>query len=306
MTIRHTSSRAAGQVYVPAVNWALCAAVAALVVGFGSSSHLAAAYGVAVTGTMAITTILFFYVVRERWRKPLWLVVAGAAVFVTIDLTLFSASLTKVPHGGWVAVTTGLAMLTILATWRQGHQIVIANRVREEGPLRAFVEEVRALRPPVHRAPRTAVFLHGDPDTTPLALRANVEHNHVLHQSVFIVSIRSLDVPRVDPAERVMVDDLGYRDDGITLVTAQFGYRDPHDLPRTLAQAAGHGAERKADLERASYFVSRITIVRTDAPGMRRWRKSLFILMWRNQADPTAYFDLPDERTVTMGSLIEL
>jgi KUP system potassium uptake protein len=306
LTVRHTSSRTAGQVYVPAVNWVLCAAVAALVVGFGSSSHLAAAYGVAVTGTMVITTILFFHVVRERWRKRLWLVVAGAAAFVTIDLTLFSASLTKVPHGGWVALTTGLAMLTILTTWRKGHQIVTANRVQEEGPLRVFVAEVRALRPPVHRAPRTAVFLHADPDTTPLALRANVEHNHVLHRSVFIVSIRSLDVPRVNPAERVIVDDLGYRDDGITLVTAQFGYREPHDLPRTLAQAAGRGAERKTELEQASYFVSRITIVRTDAPGMRRWRKSLFILLWRNQADPTAYFDLPDERTVTMGSLIEL
>ncbi len=133
MTIRHTSSRAPGRVYVPAVNWALCAAVAALVVGFGSSSALAAAYGIAVTGTMAITTILFFFVVRTRWRKPLWLVVAGAAAFVTIDLTLFSASLTKVPHGGWVPLTTGLAVLTILTTWRKGHEIVIANRVREEG-----------------------------------------------------------------------------------------------------------------------------------------------------------------------------
>jgi KUP system potassium uptake protein len=306
MTIRHTSSRAPGRVYVPAVNWALCAAVAALVVGFGSSSALAAAYGIAVTGTMAITTILFFFVVRTRWRQPVWLVVAGAAAFVTIDLTLFSASLTKVPHGGWVPLTTGLAVLTILTTWRKGHEIVIANRMREEGPLRTFVDEVRAIHPPVHRAPGTAVFLHADPDTTPLALRANVEHNHVLHQSVFIVSIRSVNVPRVDPAHRVVVDDLGYRDDGVTLLTAQFGYREPQDLPRTLARAVGQGAERASELERASYFVSRITVIPTDAPGMRRWRKWLFILMWRNQADATAYFKLPDERTVTMGSLIEL
>jgi KUP system potassium uptake protein len=306
MTIRHTSSRAPGRVYVPAVNWALCAAVAALIVGFGSSSALAAAYGIAVTGTMAITTILFFFVVRTRWSKPLWLVVAGAAAFVTIDLTLFSASLTKVPHGGWVPLTTGLAVLTILTTWRKGHAIVIANRTREEGPLRAFVDEVRAIRPPLDRAPGTAVFLHADPDTTPLALRANVEHNHVLHRSVFIVSIRSVDVPRVDPAHRVVIDDLGYRDDGVTLVTARFGYREPQDLPRTLAQAVGQGAERASEVERASYFVSRITVVPTGAPGMRRWRKSLFVLMWRNQADATAYFKLPDERTVTMGSLIEL
>jgi KUP system potassium uptake protein len=307
MTVRHTSSRAPGRVYVPAVNWALCAAVAALVVGFQSSSNLAAAYGIAVTGTMAITTILFFFVVRAGWRKPLWLVVAGAAAFLTIDLALFSASLTKVPHGGWVPLATGLAVLTILSTWRKGHEIVTANRTREEGPLRGFVEEVHALRPPVHRAPGTGVFLHADPETTPLALRANVEHNHVLHRSVLIVSIRSMDTPRVDPAERLAVDDLGYRDDGITLVTARLGYRDPHNLPRVLAAlAAADGAERGGDVEHASYFVSRITIVATDAPGMRRWRKALFIVMWRNQADPTAYFELPDERTVTMGSLIEL
>jgi KUP system potassium uptake protein len=306
LTIRHTSSRAPGRVYVPAVNWALCVAVAALVVGFGSSSHLAAAYGIAVTGTMAITTILFFFVVRTRWRKPLWLVVIGAAAFVTIDLTLFSASLTKVPHGGWVPLSTGLAMFTILTTWRKGHEIVIANRVREEGPLRVFVEEVRALRPPVHRAPGTAVFLHADPDTTPLALRANVEHNHVLHRTVFVVSIRSVNVPRVDPAHRVVIDDLGYRDDGITLVTAHFGYREPQDLPQTLAQAVGQRGERTTEVEGASYFVSRITVVPTNAPGMHRWRKSLFIVMWRLQADATAYFHLPDERTVTMGSLIEL
>jgi KUP system potassium uptake protein len=306
MSIRHTSSRAPGRVYVPAVNWALCVAVAALVVGFGSSSALASAYGIAVTGTMAITTILFFFVVRERWRKPLWLVVAGAAAFVTIDLTLFSASLTKVPHGGWVPLATGLAVFTILSTWRKGHDIVIANRVREEGPLRGFVEEVRAIKPPVHRAPGAAVFLHSDPDTTPVALRQNVEHNHVLHRSVFIVSIKSVNVPRVDPAHRVVTDDLGYRDDGITLVTAHFGYREPQDLPATLASAVGQGGERAARVERASYFVSRITVVVTDAPGMRRWRKSLFIVMWRNQADAAAYFKLPDERTVTMGALIEL
>jgi KUP system potassium uptake protein len=123
---------------------------------------------------------------------------------------------------------------------------------------------------------------------------------------VFIVSIRSVNAPRVDPAHRVVIDDLGYHDDGITLVTAHFGYREPQDLPRTLALAVGQGAGRAADVERASYFVSRITMVATDAPGMRRWRKSLFIVMWRNQTDATAYFQLPDERTVTMGSLIEL
>ena len=162
---------------------------------------------------------------------------------------------------------------------------MIANRAREEGPLRGFVEEVRAIEPPVHRAPGAAVFLHSDPDTTPLALRQNVEHNHVLHRRVFIVSIKSVNVPRVDPAHRLVIDDLGYRDDGLTLITAHFGYREPQDLPGTLDLVVEEGGERATDVERASYFVSRITVVVADAPGMRRWRRSLFIFMWRNQAD---------------------
>jgi KUP system potassium uptake protein len=305
LTIRHTSAQATGQVYAPAVNWALCAAVAALVLGFRSSAHLASAYGIAVTGTMAITTVLFLAVVRALWKKPLSFVLAGAAVFLTVDLALFSASLTKVVHGGWAPLAIGLAMYTILTTWHKGHEIVTRNRIAHEGPLRGFVEEVRVAQP-LYRVPGTGVFLSTERDTTPLALRASVEHTHVMHQSVVIVWIRTINIPHVDPAERLIVDDLGYRDDGITHLTARFGFLDPQHIPQTLALARQQGLERTSDIVQASYFLSRITIVATDAPVMRQRRKKLFIAMWRNQADPAEYFRVPDERTVTIGSLIEL
>jgi KUP system potassium uptake protein len=162
------------------------------------------------------------------------------------------------------------------------------------------------MEPPVYRAPGTAVFLNSNHDTTPLALRDNVDYNHVLHQSVIIVFMRTLNVPHVSLAERLVVDDLGYRDDGITHLTATFGYQDRRHVPDVLALAARPGLERAIDVERASYFLSRITIVPSSSPAMRAWRKKLFIAMSRNEADMTAYFGLPDERTVTMGSLIEL
>jgi KUP system potassium uptake protein len=307
LTIRHTSAREPGQVYAPAVNWLLCVAVAALVVGFGSSTRLAAAYGIAVTGTMAITTILFLVVVRTRWRRPMGVVVALAAVFLAVDLTLFSASLTKVPHGGWLPVCVAAVTFTILSTWHRGAEIAKHVRIREEGRLREFVDEVRAMDPPVYRAPGTAVFVGADRDTTPLALRANLEHNHTVHRSVVIVVMRTLNVPYVDPADRLDVDDLGYGDDGITYVLARCGFREPKNLPAIVAEAAAqHRLERSFDADRASFFVSRVTLVATPAPGMRRWRKRLFIALARNEGDPIGYLGLPDERTVTMGSVIEL
>jgi KUP system potassium uptake protein len=306
LNIRHTSARQAGRVYVPAVNWALCTAAVALVVGFQSSTHLASAYGIAVVGTMAITTALFFFVVHDLWHRPLWLVLTGAGVFLTIELTFFSATMTKVPSGGWVSVSVAVGVFTILSTWRKGYEIVTRNRNREEGPLSEFVEKVRAMKPPMHRAPGTAVFLHANPETTPLALRANLEHNHVVHRSVIILSLKTGTVPRVRAAERLVIDDLGYRDDGIIRVEASYGFLDRQNVPRTLASAARRGLERSVDVQGASYFLSRTTIVRSRARTMRPWRKRLFIVLWRNSVDPAVYFGLPEERTVTMGSSIEI
>jgi KUP system potassium uptake protein len=305
LTIRHTSREEVGQVYAPAINWGIFVAVVALVVGFGSSAALASAYGIAVTGTLAIDTLLFFVVVRLLWHKPLWLVLAGGALFLTVDLTFFSANLTKVLHGGWFPLSIALVVFVVLTTWQRGREIVTRNRTEEEGPLREFVEEVRAMEPPVYRAPRTGVFLNANIDTTPLALRANLEHTHTVHASVVIVSVQTLRVPHVAVAERVSVDDLGYQDDGITHITARYGFQDKIDVPRMLRMAAER-LECAIDVDNASYFLSRIAIVTTDAPGMSRWRKRLFVAIARNAANPVAYFGLPDHRTVVLSAHIDL
>jgi len=305
LTILHTSGREIGQVYVPAVNWGIFVAVVALVVGFGSAEHLASAYGIAVTGTLAIDTILFFFVVRVLWKKPLWMVAAGAAGFLAVDLAFFSANLPKVLHGGWFPLVIALLIFVVLTTWQQGRETVTRRRTEQEGPLREFVEHVHALDPPVHRAPRTGVFLNANIETTPLALRANVEHNNTMQRDVVIFSVQTMRVPHVPEDERISIDDLGYRDDGITHVLARFGFQDNIDVPRTLRMAADR-IEGDLDCDCASYYLSRITIVPTDADGMAMWRKKLFTVIARNAANPVPYFSLPDDRTVVIGQHIEL
>jgi KUP system potassium uptake protein len=306
LTIRHTSAREIGQVYVPAINWFLLAAVVGLVLGFGSSTSLASAYGIAVTGTITADTVLFLVVVRTLWRKPGWLVALGAAVFFTVDIAFLGANLTKVAHGGWFPLTIGTAVFAVLSTWKRGSAQVHAARIREEGSLRSFVTELRGMDPPVVRVAGTAVYLNARRETTPLALRAGVEHTHAMHEAVVIISIETTKAPYVPESERLIVDNLGYEDDGIVHLTARFGYQDMPDVPRLLALAAKAGLECEIDAEGAVYFLSQVTIVPTDAPGMAGWRKRLFVAMARNAASPVDYFRLPGERTVTLGSVIEL
>jgi len=307
LKILHTSEHEIGQVYSPAVNWTLFVAVVALVVGFGSSKNLASAYGIAVTGTLAIDTILFFVVARALWHKPRWLVALGIAVFLTIDLAFFSANLPKVLHGGWFPLTIALGVFTILTTWQHGRQIVTDNRSEEEGPLRPFVEEIHSMDPPVNRVPGTAVFLNRNIETVPLAMRANVEHNHALQEAAVVLAIQTARVPHVAKEDRLTVDDLGFSDDGITHLTACFGFQDDPNIPELLKLAAeDEDIECEIDVDDCSYFLSRITIVPTKAPGMRMWRKRLFTAISRNSTQPSEYFSLPDERTVVMGSHIEL
>jgi KUP system potassium uptake protein len=306
LNVRHTSQREIGQVYVPAVNWGLLAAVVVLVLGFGSSARLGSAYGVAVTGTFIITTALFLFVARSLWQWPAWKTSLAATILLPVEATFFTANLTKIVHGGWLPLVIAAAVSAVLLTWQRGRQIVTANRFAEEGPLRAFVDEIRDLSPPVIRVPGTAVFLNPSIETTPLAMRANVEHNYVLHESAVIISVESVGVPHVPESERVSIDDLGYTDDGIAHVTARFGFQDEPNIPETLRLAVAKGLECELDLEHATYLLSRITIQPTNAPGMRRWRKALFVTLARNAASPVEYFCLPAERTVTMGSTIEL
>jgi KUP system potassium uptake protein len=306
LRILHTSNEEVGQVFVPSINRGLMVIVAGLVIGFGSSAALASAYGIAVTGTLAIDTILFFVVVHKLWHKPLWMAIGGAAAFLFVDLSFLAANVSKVFHGGWFPLLIGLLAFTVLITWQRGREIVTRNRREQEGPLRAFVDELHGMDPPVNRVPGTAVFLNANLDTTPLAMRANVEHNKSLQESAVVLSIRTEPVPHIAPGERLVVDDLGFSDDGITHLTARFGFADEPDIPETLRLAKEAGLECEIDVDHASYFISRITIVRTDAPGMRRWRKKLFLGTAELASDPTDYFGLPIDRTIVMGSHVEV
>jgi KUP system potassium uptake protein len=306
LTVRHTSEHEVGQVYVPAVNWGLFIAVVGIVLGFRSSERLGSAYGVAVSGTFVITTVLFLTVARWRWRWPVWTVVLAAAVFLTAEVTFFAANLSKIHHGGWLPLVIGLGVFTVMTTWNRGREIVTANRTREEGLLQSFIEEIRAMDPPLVRVPGTAVFPSPSLNTTPLAMRATVEHINVLHSRAVIISAQSVNIPHVPRRERVTIDDLGYVDDNITHVTARFGFQDEPNIPDALRLAQAKGLECDLDLHGSTYFLSRINIKVTDAPGMSRWRKQLFVAVARNAASPVEYFGLPDERTITMGSQIPL
>jgi len=306
MAIRHTSHEEVGQVYAPAINWGLCVAVVALVLAFGSSASLASAYGVAVTGTFVLNTILFLAVARLLWRKPRWMIAVGAIAFLVVELALFAANLTKIPQGGWLPLAIALATFGILTTWEKGRGIVTEKRREEEGDLHAFVTKLHEMDPPVYRPAGTAIFLSPGIDTTPLAMRENVEHNHVLHESAIIVSIETMRVPYVAQDERLEIDDLGYGDDGISHIVARFGFQDEPNVPELLRLADKQGLERAIDIDGASYFLSRITIVAADGTEMSRWRKKLFLTLARNATDPVEYFALPVERVVTMGAQIPL
>jgi KUP system potassium uptake protein len=306
LRIAHTSEEQIGQIYVPWINWALLAAVLALVFTFKSAEALAYAFGMAVTGTITITTLLFFYVVRHQWGKPLWLVATGAGALLAVDVLFFAANLTKLPHGAWLPLLIGVAVFTVLTTWQQGRVVVTSRREDDEGPLRAFVDELHARKPPLPRVPGTAIFLNRGKDTAPLAMRANVEHNQVLHEHVLILSIETVPVPHVSPGERLSVDDLGYKDDQIVHVTARFGYMDAPDVPALLPMIREADIERPLDDSRISYFLSTIDLYRGTAPGMSRWRKSLFLATARLTADAAEYFQLPRDRTVIMGSRMEV
>ena len=306
LRISHTSEQTIGQIYVPWINWALMVSVVTLVLAFESSQALAFAYGVAVTGTITITTLLFFYIVRHQWRTPLWLVLTGGGAFLLFDVLFLAANLTKIAHGAWLPLLIGVAVFTVLTTWQRGRELVTVQRERAEGSLRGFVEELHRRRPQLQRVPGTAVFLNRNQLTAPLAMRANVEHNHILHEHVVILTIETLPLPHVPPADRLTIDDLGYADDGISHVGARFGYMDEPNVPGVLRLAAAAGLECPLEVDDASYFLSTIELRAGDTPGMTRWRKRLFVATSRITADAAEYFGLPRERTVIMGSRVVL
>jgi len=306
LRIKYTSEEVVGQIYIPFINWLLLVAVLTLVLTFRSSAALAYAYGTAVTGTITCTTLLFFYYARHQWRWPLWIVLAGGGFLLAIDLLFFASNLTKLTHGAWLPLLIGIITFTILITWQRGRELVTEQRIHDEGPLPAFIEQLHAMKPPLPRVPGTAVFLNRGKDTAPLALRANVEHNHVLHKHVLILTVETKPAPHVPAAERITVDDLGYKDDRITHVAARFGYMDPQNIPALLPLIREADIERPLENEELSYFLSRIEIVLGNTPGMSRWPKRLFIATSQITADAAELFQLPREQTLIVGSRIEL
>jgi KUP system potassium uptake protein len=307
LTIRQTSEREGGQIYLPAVNLLLFIGVMAIMLTFRSSAALTTAYGVSVTGALVVDTLLLLLVAKPLWKWKTWKLVLAAVVFGGLELTFLAGNLSKIIHGGWVPLLIALAVIILMTTWRRGRQLVQAERRRLEGPLDEFVEYVNAAKIP--RVEGIAIFPHPNKDTTPLALRANLDHNHVMHSRVIILSVITASVPHVSRKRAFTVDDLEYTDDGIEHITVKFGFADNQDIPRALRAAclAKVLDLDPADLDGASYFISRGGIRPTRrGKNMVAWRKRLFVAIAHNAADPAARFMLPAQQTVTMGSDVEI
>jgi KUP system potassium uptake protein len=306
LRIVHTAE-VEGQIYVPIINWLLCAGVVALVLVFRNSNKLSDIYGVAVTGTFILDTTLFVAVARSLWKTPKWRLLPMAGLFYVVEVSFFSANVTKVEHGAWLPLLIGVIVANVMLTWRKGRDLLTRNRTEEEGSLQEFLEGLCSADPPIVRLPGTAIFLNPNKQTTPLAMRAQVEHLHAFQETVVMVALDPIPIPHVEKEDRFAAERLGKGMFKIIYLTIRTGYRDRTNLPVALALARKQGMlPRNFDLEHASYFVSRMTIDQTDAPGMPRWRKRLFIAMARNSSSPIEHFGLPWDRTVTSGSQITL
>jgi KUP system potassium uptake protein len=297
--IVHTSPGEIGQIYIPSVNWALMVCTIGLVLGFGKSTNLAAAYGIAVTSTMVITTLLAFIVERKLWRWSFGLAAGVTAAFLCVDLAFFGANFVKVAHGGWFPLVVALVVYTFLATWKRGREILAVRLARTSLPLETFVADVGKRLPA--RVPGTAIFLNGDERSTPVALLHNLKHNRVLHETNVLVHVQTLEVPHVGPQERLRVEELG---GGFWRVVMCYGFMQDPDVPEALAATREHGLE--LDPRLATYFLSRNTLIPSKRPGMALWRERLFAFMQRNATRATQYFRIPPNRVVELGMQLEI
>jgi KUP system potassium uptake protein len=306
LTVRHTSADDEGQVYVPAVNLGLFVAVTILLLTFRSSASLASAYGVAVTGTFVLNTLLFLAVARTRWHTRRRWIALGAGVFLSVELAFFAATLTKVAQRGWLPLGVGISIFVVMMTWRRGKQILLDQHGRRFGAIGDFVRNLPLQRPPVQRVPGTAVFLNSSPHTVPAALHANLEHNHVLHQQVVTLFLDTVRVPHVPPDERITSLRIGDHTLGVTQLTVRLGYLDHPNVPAVLSLAVGQGHLGAEVRGGDSYFVSWDRITAAQTPGMNRLRRKLFLVMANNAATQVEHFRLPTRRTVTMGEAMEI
>ncbi|MBP8805658.1 MAG: potassium transporter Kup [Kofleriaceae bacterium] len=299
VTIVHTSEKAEGQIYIPEINYLLMAACLAVVLGFGSSSKLAGAYGVAVTGTMAITSILYFLVRTKLWHQPMWSSVLMLVVFLGIDLTFFSSTMAKILHGGWLPLTFGAVVFIIMTTWWRGRTEL--SRLMDQGnlPDALFLDDVETQA--LHRVKGTAVFMTSNPDGIPNVLMHHVKHNQVLHKQVVLLSIRTEGVPWVPGNTSLSVKDLGQ---GFYRVEVRVGFMQSPNVPRILQRCEKHGLVAQAST--TTYYLGRQTLLTTGRSGIWKWRKMLFAFLTRNARPPTDFFALPPNRVVELGLQIEL
>ena len=298
--VQHTSAQQMGQIYVPALNWMLLAAVLLAVIGFGSSSKLASAYGVSVVGTMMIDTILAFFVIRYCWRYPLLVALFSTVFFILVDVSFFAASLSKVADGGWFPLAVGATIFTLMTTWRRGREILLGRLKQSSVPLPEFLASL--MRNPPARVAGTAVFLTSTPGSVPHALLHNLAHNKVLHERVVFLTVTIKDVPWVSAKERLAIEDLG---NNCFQLNVYFGFKDDPDVMQALELCREY--ELEFQILRTSFFLSRETVIPTiREKGMALWRERLFATMARNASSPVEYFNLPANRVIEVGTQVEI
>ncbi|MDB5725341.1 MAG: potassium transporter Kup [Novosphingobium sp.] len=298
MTIKHTSETAAGQIYIPVINWGLMIAVIVLVLVFRHSSNLTAAYGIAVTGAMLIDTMLLTVVLFHLWKWSRWVAIPILAVFFTLDGAYLSANITKIPDGGWVPLMMGLAIFTLLTTWSRGRALMHQNMAEGTIPMEVFAKSAHSS---AARVPGTAVFMTSASAGVPSALLHNIKHNKVLHERVVILTVAIQDVPYVEAEERCSIKDLGK---GFYRMTLRYGFLEETDIPAALKMVTLCGAP--FEMMKTSFFLSRQTLIASSKPGMAIWREKLFAWMLRNAASAMEFFRLPTNRVVELGSQVEI
>ena len=299
MQVQQTSAKEIGQIYIPGANLVLLLVIVAVVIGFGSSSKLASAYGVAVTGTMLVTTFLTFFVVRFGWGYPLALCIAATGFFILVDVAFFSSALLKIVEGGWFPLALGAIVFVVMTTWRRGRVLAIAAQRRTSIPLAPFLESLSA-HPPI-RVSGTAVFMAGDPEGVPNALLHNLKHFKVLHERVVFLTVVTRNIPWVPASERVAVEPLGQ---GFYRLRVHFGFMDRPDVSATLDLCKDCGLA--FDLMQTTFFLSRTTVIPTPKEGMALWREHLFAAMARNARTAADYYNIPANCVIELGTKIEI
>jgi KUP system potassium uptake protein len=299
LRIIHTSATAFGQIYIPLVNWGLMIACIAVVLGFQTSSHLAAAYGIAVTSTMAITTVIFGVVARRRWRWPTYWVALVVGFFLIVDSAYLGANLVKIPQGGWFPLVVAGVIFIVMTTWKRGSWLVFSREGDLEMSLKALQE--RLVADPPKRVPGMAVFLSANPIGVPAALLTNLQYNGVLHEKVLLTTVHVEEAPHVLPSERLSVEPLGQ---GLYGVLIRYGFMEEPNVPQALRSL--QTPELTVDPDEVIYFVNRTRVVATKLPGMAIWREHLYTLMRRNAASAADFFGLPPTRVFEIGTSIEM